>query len=245
MTTRVAMWSGPRNISTALMRSFSSRPDCFATDEPLYAHYLRATAADHPAREQVIAAHEPDWRRVAAFLTGPVPRGQSVWYQKHMAHHLYAIDSDADRAWILGLTNAMLIRDPAEMITSYIKVMPNPTPADLGLPQQVELFEWIKQRMGGAPAVVDSRDVLENPRSVLSALCARLGLAFDDRMLAWPPGPRSTDGVWGPWWYDAVYRSSGFAIYSPKTERVPDRLQGVLAECQDLYAILAAGRVRG
>lgn len=241
---RIAMWSGPRNISTAMMRSFGARADCFVTDEPLYAHYLRHTGADHPAREQVIAAHDPDWRRVTGFLTGPVPRGRGVWYQKHMAHHLTGLDADSDWSWMLGLTNAMLIRDPAEMITSYIKVMPNPTPSDLGLPQQVALFEWIRARTGKPPAVVDSRDVLENPRGVLAALCERLGVVFDDRMLRWEPGPRATDGVWGPWWYDAVYRSHGFGAYTPKNEAVPLRLARVLEACNRDYAVLARDKVR-
>lgn len=242
---RIAMWSGPRNISTALMRSFGSRGDCFVSDEPLYAHYLRATGAEHPAREQVIAAHEPDWRRVAAFLTGPVPRGRAVWYQKHMTHHLEGLVAEADREWILGLTSAFLIREPAEMITSYIKVMPSPRPRDLGLPQQVELFEWVRRRTGGVPVVVDSRDVLEDPRGVLAALCGRLGIGFDERMLRWEPGARETDGVWGPHWYDAVYRSTGFGRYAPKGEAVPARLRGVLEECEGLYRVLAGARVGG
>ncbi len=245
---RIAMWSGPRNISTALMRSFESRGDCFVSDEPLYAHYLSVTGAEHPAREQVIAAHDPDWRRVAGFLTGPVPRGRGAWYQKHMAHHLHGIGDGAggesDREWILGLTNALLIRDPEEMITSYIKVMPNPRPEDLGLPQQVGLFEWLASRTGRRPVVVDSRDVLEDPRGVLAALCDRLGIGFEERMLRWEPGPRTTDGVWGPHWYSAVYGSTGFGPYSSKGERVPARLAGVLEECRGLYARLAAGRIR-
>ncbi|MEZ6234392.1 MAG: hypothetical protein R3B68_09395 [Phycisphaerales bacterium] len=240
MPQRIAMWSGPRNISTALMRSFSSRPDCFVTDEPLYAHYLAATNADHPAREHVIAAHEPDWRNVAAFLTGPIPRGRSVWYQKHMAHHL---TPDVDRAWLAGLTNALLVRDPAEMITSYIKVLPNPTPEDLGLPQQVALFDWLRETTGHTPPVVDSRDILEDPRGVLGALCERLGIAFDAAMLSWEPGPRDTDGVWAPHWYEAVEKSTAFAPYRPKHEVVPERLSGVLRECEALYARLSDHRV--
>jgi len=241
---RIAMWSGPRNISTALMRSFAARSDCFVTDEPLYAHYLRQTGAEHPASEQVIAAHDPDWRRVTGYLTGPTPRGRSVWYQKHMTHHLAGLVPARDWEWILALTSAMLIRDPAEMITSYIKVMPNPTPSDLGLPQQVALFEWLAPRTGRTPAVVDSRDVLENPRGVLAALCGRLGIGFDERMLRWEPGPRATDGVWGPWWYHAVYRSTGFGAYAPKAEPVPPSLAGVLEECRGLYETLARLRVR-
>jgi hypothetical protein len=180
MAVRIAMWSGPRNISTAMMRSFEARGDCFVSDEPLYAHYLAATGAAHPAREHVVAAHEPDWRRVAAFLTGPVPRGRGVWYQKHMAHHLTA---GVEREWILRLRNAMLIRDPAEMITSYIKIVPEPRPEDLGLPQLVDLFEWVRRESGEAPAVVDSHDVLENPRRVLGLLCGRLGIGWREEML--------------------------------------------------------------
>lgn len=240
---RIAMWSGPRNISTAMLRSFGARPDTFVTDEPLYAHYLRHTSADHPGRDHVIAAHDPDWRRVAAVLTGPIPRGQRIWYQKHMAHHLTGLHPSRDWDWMLSLTNAFLIRDPAEMITSYIKVMPNPTPADLGLPQQVALFNWIRGHTGRTPAVIDSRDVLENPRRILTALCGRLGVEFDDRMLAWRPGPRETDGVWGPWWYDAVYRSSTFGAYAPKGEAVPSRLKGVLEECSGMYQNLAVAKV--
>ncbi len=238
--TRIAMWSGPRNISTALMRSFEARGDCSVTDEPLYAHYLRSTGANHPARDHVIAAHDPDWRRVADFLTGPVPRGRSVWYQKHMAHHL---TPDVRRDWILDLTSAFLIRDPADMITSYIKVLPNPTPEDLGLPQQVALFEWIRAGTGRTPPVVDARRVLEDPRGTLSALCERVGLEWREQMLRWEPGPRVTDGVWGPWWYDAVYRSRGFAPYKAKSEQVPPGLRGVLRDCEALYSVLTEAQV--
>lgn len=241
MTIRLAVWSGPRNISTALMRSFEARGDTFVTDEPLYAHYLATTGAAHPARDQVIAAHDPDWRRVGAFLTGPVPRGRSVWYQKHMAHHL---TPEVGRDWILGLTSAFLIREPADMITSYIRVMPNPTPEDLGLPQQVALFEWIRGQTGREPAVVDARDILEQPARALRALCARVGLEWREQMLGWEAGGRATDGIWGPHWYDAVYRSTGFAPYAPKREEVPARLRGVLEVCNGLYATMARSRIR-
>lgn len=233
---RIAMWSGPRNISTALMRCFGARPDCAVTDEPLYAHYLKVTGADHPAREQIIAEHEWDWQLVTRALTGPGPGGKSVWYQKHMAHHL---TRDMGRKWILSLTNIFLIRDPAEMITSFIKVIPNPTPADLGLPQQVDLFEWIHARTGRRPAVIDSRAVLENPPAMLARVCDHAGIPYTDAMLSWSPGARDTDGVWAPHWYDSVYKSTGFGPYKPKDEQVPERLAGVLAECQSLYDTLA------
>lgn len=249
MTIRIAMWSGPRNISTAMMRAWSSRADTRVSDEPLYAHYLSTLEPDkratHPAAELVLASQPTDWRTVAADLTGPCDR--AIWYQKHMAHHLTPMmDPECDPAgwgWIANLANAFLIRDPAEMITSFIKVIPDPSPEDLGLPQQVRLFDWIRQRTGRTPPVLDARDILENPRRGLSTLCAALGVPFDDTMLAWPAGPHRDDGVWGPHWYAGVYASTGFEPYRPKTPRVPDHLAGVLDACRRLYDRLASERI--
>ncbi|MGQ0554281.1 MAG: HAD family hydrolase [Planctomycetota bacterium] len=204
---RLAMWSGPRNISTALMRAWSSRADTFVTDEPLYAHYLQATGVSHPGRQAVLAAHDADWRRVAAWLTGPVPQGRRHWYQKHMAHHLLP---QIERPWLDGLRHAFLIREPAEMLTSLLKVTPAAGLADTGLPQQLELFERVAEREGRAPPVLDAADVLRDPRRALTALCEALGVPFDEAMLSWKPGPHPDDGVWGPHWYEAVWRSTGF-----------------------------------
>ena len=238
------MWSGPRNISTALMRSWGNRPDCAATDEPLYAHYLSTAPLSirnaHPGWQDVLNSQPTDWRVVADALTGPVPGGKPIWYQKHMSHHL---TPEIDRAWVLGLSNCFLIREPAAMITSFIKVIPEPRPEDLGLPQQVELFEWIRSETGITPTVIDSREVLTDPKRSLTQLCERLGVPFSEAMLAWPPGPRPEDGVWAPHWYESVYRSTGFAPYAPKDEPVPDRLAGVLETCLGLYDTLAAHRV--
>ncbi len=239
---RIAMWSGPRNISTALMRSWGSRADCTVSDEPLYAHYLSTRSeearAEHPIAAEVMASQPTDWREVVATLTGAVPGGVGVWYQKHMAHHL---TPEIDRDWVLGLRNVFLVREPEEMITSFIKVIPDPTPADLGLPQQVQLFEFIEARTGRRPSVFDAREVLERPREALSRMCDVAGVAFDEAMLEWSPGARETDGVWGPHWYSRVYESSGFTAYSPKDERVPARLAGVLAECRAMYESLRGG----
>lgn len=242
---RIAMWSGPRNISTALMRSWGNRADCAATDEPLYAHYLNTVPEEvrraHPGWRDVLRSQPTDWRTVAEHLSGPVPGDAAVWYQKHMAHHL---TPEIDRAWVLGLINCFLIRDPTQMITSFIKVIPDPRPEDLGLPQQVELFEWVRDRTGATPPVIDAADVLTDPRGVLTALCRRIGMAFDEAMLAWPAGPRPEDGVWGPHWYASVYASIGFAPYAPRNEAVPPGLAGVLETCQRLYDRLAAHRIR-
>ncbi|USN97952.1 MAG: HAD family hydrolase [Phycisphaeraceae bacterium] len=262
MTLRIAMWSGPRNISTAMMRSWSSRADTRVSDEPFYAHYLSQIAPDkratHPAADEVMASMPTNWRDVVGEITGPCEK--PVWYQKHMAHHLtpamdpepsgcrgdggaFSTSEPSGWAWIAGLANVFLIREPAAMITSFIKVIENPTPVDLGLPQQVRLFDFIERETGSPPPVLDACDVLADPRRALTALCDHLGLPFDAAMLAWSAGPHPADGVWAPHWYSGVYASTGFAPYRPKDEPVPDRLAGVLAECQGLYDRLAAHRM--
>ncbi|MDP9417389.1 MAG: HAD family hydrolase, partial [Actinomycetota bacterium] len=229
---RIAMWSGPRNISTAMMRAWENRPDCTVVDEPFYAYYLRRTGLDHPGREEVLACQPTDWRAVARELTeGSLPAGVTLQYQKHMTHHLLP---EVDRDAFAGLRHAFLIRDPAEVVVSYAKVRGEPTVEDLGLPQQAELYE----RFGGP--VIDARDVLRQPEAALRGLCAELGVGFDPAMLAWPPGDRPTDGVWAPYWYDSVRASTGFAPYTPRTVDVPDRLQPLLAECRPYYDVLAA-----
>ena len=238
---RIAMWSGPRNISTAMMRSWGSRADTAVCDEPLYAHYLKVTGVEHPGREEVIAAHESDWKKVVAWLTGPVPGGKAVWYQKHMAHHLLP---EIERAWLAGLVNCFLIREPEEMLVSLAKVMPNPTIADTGLPQQWELFEAERRRTGRTPAVIDAKDVLMVPRGMLGALCGRVGIAFDGAMLRWEAGPRPTDGAWARHWYGAVEKSTGFEPYRKREERVPERIRPVLEECLAVYGRLWPVRIR-
>lgn len=237
---RLAMWSGPRNISTALMRSWGNRNDTIVCDEPLYAYYLQQTDADHPGREEVIREHETDLSKIIRYLIGPIEKGKAIFYQKHMAHHL--IDG-IDREWLPRLTNCFLIRDPEEMLTSLARILPQPTVTDTGLPQQVELFQQLQQS-GSTPPVLDARDVLENPRGILSELCRRLDVPFQETMLSWPPGRRPTDGVWGRYWYSQVEASTGFRAYSPKQERVAPSLRTVLRECQRLYEVLASNRLR-
>jgi hypothetical protein len=233
VTTRVAMWSGPRNISTAMMRSFGSRADTVVVDEPFYAHYLAVTGLDHPGRDAVLASQPNRWEDVAAALTGPLPAGVEVFYQKHMAHHLLP---GMGRSWLAGLTHAYLIRDPAHVVASYARVRDEPTLADLGYPQQVEIF-----RAYGGP-VVDAADVLRDPAGTLRRLCAALGIPFDEAMLHWPAGPRDTDGVWAPHWYAAVQASTGFAPYRPAPAEVPARLRPLVAAAQPYYDELAAHR---
>lgn len=241
MSIRIAMWSGPRNISTAMLRAWGNRPDTFVCDEPLYAHYLLKTGRDHPGRSEVLAACEQDWRKVVAWLTGPIPEGKPIFYQKHMAHHLLP---DIDRAWLKDLTHALLIRSPREMLTSLLAKYRQITIEDTGLPQQVELVDYLGTHTDQNAPIIDARDVLEDPRGMLTALCERLGVPFTDAMLHWPPGPRETDGVWAKYWYDAVERSTGFAPYRPKNDQVPPEYAGLLVRCEALYAQLYAQRLR-
>jgi hypothetical protein len=235
------MWSGPRNISTAMLRAFGSRPDTFVTDEPLYAHYLKATGIAHPGRDRIIAAHEPDWRKVAAWLTGPVPGGRPVWYQKHMAHHLLPM---IERGWLDAFTHAFLIREPDEMVASLLKTYPEAGLADTGLPQQNEIFDRVADRLGRAPPVVLASDVLKDPRAQLEALCEALGIPFLEAMLAWHAGPRETDGVWAPYWYAAVEASTGFEPYRRRHVELDDAQAGLVDECRPYYEKLYALRLR-
>ena len=229
------MWSGPRNISTALMRAWGNRPDTAVCDEPLYAHYLQQTGLDHPGAAEVIARHEPDLRKAVAGLVGEVPGGKPIYYQKHMAHHLLP---RIERDWFGSLTHAFLIREPREMITSLAKILPEPTAEATGLPQQVEIFSWVQARTGRTPPVIDARDVLDDPRRILTLLCQSLDVPFTEAMLSWPPGPRETDGVWARHWYGSVEKTTSFQPYTPKREPVPDQLLGLLEICQSYYETL-------
>jgi hypothetical protein len=237
---RIAMWSGPRNISTAMMRSWGNRPDTFVCDEPFYAHYLLQTGLAHPGRDEVIAYHETDWRKVIGWLTGPIPGGHRIFYQKHMAHHLLP---EMDRGWMGRLRHALLIRHPAEMLPSLTKFIQRPRVEHTGLPQQVEILDLVRRQTGATPPVVDARDVLENPRRMLGLLCEGLGVPFSDAMLSWPAGRRDTDGIWAKHWYAAVEQSSGSEPYHPKAEGVPEPLQPLLEECMTYYEALHARRL--
>ncbi|MGB0715770.1 MAG: aminotransferase class IV [Phycisphaerae bacterium] len=237
---RIAMWSGPRNISTAMMRSWGNRADTLVCDEPLYAPYLLTHGFDHPGREEILAGHETDWRKVSAWLTGPVPDGRSIFYQKHMAHHLLP---HIERDWLDELTHCFLIREPKEMLTSLLKKIDNPTLADTGLPQQIEIMEHCRAKHGVIPPIIDSKDVLQNPEGMLNRLCEALGVPFDPAMLSWEPGRRDTDGVWAPYWYDAVEASTGFGPYRAKDEDVPSAFAELLAAADACYEQLFADRI--
>ena len=242
--TRIAMWSGPRNISTAMMRAFENRADCAVSDEPFYAAYLARTGLQHPMREEVIASQPKGWREVAHALLCPPPMGRAVWYQKHMSHHMLP---GFGLGWIERVTNVFLIRPPAAVLASYTQKREAVTLAEIGLPQQVEIFDRVAQRLGQAPPVIESNDVLADPRGLLSALCRTCGIAFCERMLAWPGGRRATDGVWAPAWYDKVVQSTGFGPPREEIcfEALDGRLKRIAAEARPLYEKLRKHRLAG
>ena len=239
MTRRIAMWSGPRNISTAMMRAFENRPDCAVVDEPFYAAYLAETGLDHPMRDEVLAAQPQDWRVVAHALVTQDPA--PVFYQKHMTHHMlpgFGLD------WTAACVNAFLIRDPEAVLASYVKKRAEVTLDDIGVVRQRELFEREADRLGRAPPVVEGADVLADPRGVLRRLCAALGIPFAEEMLRWPSGRRASDGVWAPAWYEAVERSTGFAAPDPAARPpLADALKRIADQARPHYAALAAAKL--
>jgi hypothetical protein len=228
------MWSGPRNISTAMMRSFGARSDSVVVDEPLYGHYLQATGLDHPMRDEVIASQPQRWQDAVDQLLGPLPDAVQVQYQKHMTHHLLP---QIGAEWMVGLRHAYLIRDPARVIASYARVRTEPELADLGFEQQARIF----RRFTGP--VVDADDLLRDPPGVLERLCTALGIEFQPSMLTWPAGPRDSDGVWAPQWYASVEASTGFAGASTAPVVVPDRLQPLLDQARPYSDELATHRL--
>lgn len=240
---RIAMWSGPRNISTAMMRSFENRSDTWVVDEPFYAAFLAATGIDHPMREESMASQSQDWRVVAKSLLGPAPEGRSVFYQKHMTHHMVA---NFGRDWIAHMRNVFLIRDPEDVLASYVRKREQVTLDDIGFVSQAELFERELDRLGHAPPVIEGEDVLADPRGTLSALCAALCIPFSEAMLSWPMGRRATDGVWAPVWYGSVERSTGFARQNEKAEflTLAPQLQRIADQARPHYERLAKFKLR-
>lgn len=239
---RIAMWSGPRNISTALMRSFENRADTSVSDEPFYAAYLAATGLDHPMRVEVLASQPTDPEVVAAAMTGPVPGGRPIWYQKHMTHHMLP---GFGRRWIDDVVNVFLLREPRAVLASYVRKRAAVTLSDIGLPQQLALFEQVSERLGKAPLVVEGNDMLADPPAMLHDLCGHCGIPFSTAMLTWPKGPRKSDGAWAPAWYDQVELSTGFSRPLANNEgTLPADLERIVDAARPFYEALSKHRLR-
>lgn len=238
---RIAMWSGPRNLSTALLRSFENRADTAVVDEPFYAHYLRVTGLDHPGRDEIVAMGETDWRKVTRHLVGPIPGGHTLFYQKHMTHHLLPV---IERDFLDRVTSVFLLRDPREVLVSYVRTRPNVTLEDLGVREQAGLFDEVAARTGTTPLALDANDLLRDPEAHLRALCEALGIPFSERMLRWPPGPRPTDGVWAKHWYASVEASTGFEPPRERRPSVPAEHRALVEEAMAHHERLHALRLR-
>ncbi|MGH1362238.1 MAG: sulfotransferase family protein [Calditrichia bacterium] len=228
---RICLWSGPRNVSTALMYSFAQRSDTKVADEPLYGHYLRVSGMKHPGYQEVLDAQNTDGNAVLADLMSYAER--PVFFIKHMAHHLV----DVDRSFLADTVNVLLVRDPEQMLPSLINQIPTPNLRDTGLAIQADLFREL-QNLGQMPAVLDAKATLLNPEGVLKKLCQHIGLRFDPAMLQWQAGALEEDGVWAPHWYHNVHKSTGFQEYTEKTDPFPEELRLLLAECKPHYEFL-------
>lgn len=235
----ICLWSGPRNVSTALMYSFAERDDIRIVDEPLYAHYLRVSGAIHPGRDDVLASMSSDGDSVMkALLAAQGEDNTKRYFLKHMAHQLVELDL----TFLQQTCNIFLIRDPRDMLPSLTIQLPQATLSDTGLQRQWELYTDLVAA-GQQPAVLDSRDLLLNPRRVLAKLCDHIDLVYGDNMLHWRAGARSEDGVWAPHWYEAVHQSTGFAAYTAKTN-FPQQLDSLLVQCRPWYEKLYAHAIR-
>lgn len=230
MTLRINSWSGPRNVSTALMRSFNQRADTRVVDEPLYGYYLATTGVPHPGREELIEILETNARTIVdETILGPCDR--DVLFMKQMVHHLIP---ELDLDFLDSCVNVLLIRDPAEVIASLVYQLPEPTMRDVGIERQVQLFDDLRAK-GQEPPVIDARLLLQDPEPVLRKLCDSIGLSWDPAMLSWPAGPIPEDGPWDRYWYDNVQTSTEFQAYRPSDKVVPDSCSDLLAECRKCY----------
>ena len=234
------MWSGPRNISTALMRSWESRSDTFVIDEPFYAHYLSVTNVDHPGRDEIVQNGETDQSVVSKGLISDINDSCSIYFQKHMTHHMIP---SVGREWMKDVVNCFLIRDPKDMILSYAKVNSNLSMHLLGLEEQYELFEYVTKINGRAPPVIDSKDILLDPREKLRLLCEKIGVVFSEEMLSWSKGVRDTDGIWAKYWYENVINSTGFNTYTEKNEVIRDEYLQLYEDCLKIYEKLSKHKI--
>ncbi len=239
----IAMWSGPRNISTAMMRSFENRADCAVWDEPFYAAYLNATGLAHPMREEIIAAGTADWNQALTRVLGPAPDDAAIYYQKHMSHHMIP---GTDREWITQARNCFLIRRPENVLASYAAKREDVTLRDIGFVEQAEIFDVVTDHLGAPPPVIDASDVLSSPDTILPKLCGALGIPFDEAMMSWPVGGRASDGVWAAHWYGSVEKSTGFTPPRADTKRseLPAHLGEIAERATPSYEVLSKYRIK-
>jgi len=234
--TRIAMWSGPRNVSTALMRSWENRADTFVIDEPFYAYYLAETGILHPGREKVLATQPTAVEEVIAQCINGTDSNHIVQYQKHMTHHML---DNVPLDWLHKVHNIFLLREPEAVISSYSKVVPDLGPADLGFEQQQRIYQFVVDNIDPHPLIIHSHDLLKNPALVLGSICDKCSIRFDEAMLSWPAGPRASDGAWAAHWYANVEKSTGFSPYNKREISLSPQQQVIAASCRPFYESLS------
>ncbi len=237
---RIAMWSGPRNISTAMMRSFGNRADTACLDEPFYSWYLKRTGVDHPGAAEIIKAHESDWRKVAAHIQGPIPGGKVFYFLKVQPQQMMP---EVGREWFADVEHFFLIRDPEMIVRSYAASREDFVAAELGIAQQREIFDEVCQLTGKKPPVISSEDVLADPRRTLSALCERMEIPFAEEMLSWALGGRPEDGIWAKDWYTSVMKSTGFGKPSSSPHPLPEKFEYMIPELRAHYDVMWAEKI--
>jgi len=240
MSNTIAMWSGPRNISTALMRSFENRSNCFVSDEPFYSYFLHKTGLQHPLRDEIIKSGLINYNEIIKYITGPIPSSKKIWYQKHMAHHILP---ESDMNWIKNMKNCLLIRHPSEVILSYSKKNKINSIEQLGYLQQIKIYKILFEEIGTPPIIIDAQDLLQEPKKMLINICGNLRIKFDEKMLSWPLGSRKTDGIWGKYWYKQVEASIGFKPYIKTDRIIPSKYQIIYDKCMRHYDFLYQNRI--
>ncbi len=234
------MWSGPRNISSALMRSFGNRSDCFVSDEPFYPYFLTKTKLKHPLYDEIIQSGLTDYKQIIKYITGVIPSSKKIWYQKHMAHHILDI-KNID--WVKHMKNCILIRHPSDVITSYSKQNKIENIEQLGYIQQIQIYKRLTEYLDIHPIIIDAEDLLSNPLKMLTVLCRKLQIKFDPKMLSWSIGIRKTDGVWAKHWYKNVESSSGFKPYNKTDRKIPAKYHSINDICLEHYNFLHEKRI--
>jgi len=236
----IAMWSGPRNISTALMRSFENRSDCFVSDEPFYSYFLHKTEISHPLKDKIIKSGLVNCNEIIQYITGPIPFSKKIWYQKHMAHHILP---EVNMDWIKGMKNCLLIRHPGDVISSYSKKNEINGIQQLGYLQQIDIYNLLFHEIGAPPIIIDAQDLLQKPKKMLIEICKNFRIKFDEKMLSWPSGSRETDGIWGEHWYKQVEASTGFKSYAKTNRIIPSKYQVIYNKCVEHYDFLYQKRI--
>lgn len=230
----VACWSGPRNISTALMRSWSSRHDTFVTDEPFYAYYLKETKLKHPMYEEIINHYSSNYNQIVSDLISKIPEGKKIWYQKHMAHHILDL---TNIEWIANCENCILMRHPKEVISSYTKKNELNSVEDLGYSQQYEIMKFLK-KLNKPYIIIDSSELLKNPEKSLSTWCKKMNIKFYKSMLSWEKGNNIYDGIWWKSWYDNVINTTGFQKFEKKDITIENKYDSIYNESMKYYNYL-------